>query len=120
VRKRRIKLVFEADNTDERAGVDLQAVADGRPTAERLLAGRDFLAHLLARTPDDDRLLLLCRAVEGLSMLQLAEMTGLKESTVKVRLFRARRRLAELAAALSCLPGPTRTGGKEAARFAAS
>jgi RNA polymerase sigma-70 factor (ECF subfamily) len=56
---------------------------------------------LLARMPEDDRVLLLWKAVEGFSVVQIAEMTGLNENTVKVRLFRARRRLVELAARLS-------------------
>ena len=56
---------------------------------------------LLARIPKEDRVLLLWKEVEGFSVVQLAEMTGLNENTVKVRLFRARRRLADVAARMS-------------------
>jgi len=61
---------------------------------------------LLALIPEDDRLLLLWKEVEGYSVTKLAEMTGMNESTVKVRLFRTRRKLVELAARLSRGPLP--------------
>jgi len=105
LRKRRVRRVFEGDSAGDSPSFGMLSVPDGRPTADRALAQRDFLNKLLVRMPEDDRLLLLCREVEGFSMLQLAEMTGLNENTVKVKLFRARRRLAELAARLSRPPG---------------
>jgi RNA polymerase sigma-70 factor (ECF subfamily) len=56
---------------------------------------------LLALIPEDDRLLLLWKEVEGCSVTELAEMTGMNENTVKVKLFRARRKLVQLAARLA-------------------
>jgi RNA polymerase sigma-70 factor (ECF subfamily) len=50
--------------------------------------------------PEDDRLLLIRKEVEGLSLAELSEMTGLKEATIKIRLFRARRKLIKAAAVL--------------------
>ncbi len=101
LRKRRVKLVLEGDSADGGATFALQMTADARPTPDRAVAERDFMNKLLARMPEDDRVLLLWKAVEGFSVVQIAEMTGLNENTVKVRLFRARRRLVELAARLS-------------------
>jgi RNA polymerase sigma-70 factor (ECF subfamily) len=101
LRKRRVTQVYERDSAAGRPAFDLQSAADGRPTAERAVAQRDFVNKLLARMPKQDRVLLLWREIEGFSVIQVAEMTGLNENTVKVRLFRARCRLAELAARLS-------------------
>lgn len=100
LRKRRVTLVYEGDSGGGPVP-DLQSAADERPTADRAAAQRDFVNKLLVRMPKEDRVLLLWKEVEGFSVVQLAEMTGLNENTVKVRLFRARRRLAELAARLS-------------------
>jgi RNA polymerase sigma-70 factor (ECF subfamily) len=79
-------------------------VIDQRPTPERAAAHRDLLHKLLALIPEDDRLLLLWREVEGCSITTLAEMTGMNENTIKVRLFRARRKLVELAGRLAARP----------------
>jgi RNA polymerase sigma-70 factor (ECF subfamily) len=106
LRKRRVRLVYEGDSAGGRPAFDLQSAADGRPTADRTVAQRDYLNKLLARMPKEDRELLLWREVEGFSVIQIAEMTGVNENTLKVRLFRARRRLAELAARLSRTRGP--------------
>lgn len=77
---------------------DLYSLIDARPTPDRATAQRDFVNKLLALIPEEDRLLLLCKEVEGCSIAEMAEMTGMNENTIKVRLFRARRKLAELAA----------------------
>lgn len=74
---------------------DLYSLIDARPTPDRATAQRDFVNKLLALIPEEDRLLLFCKEVEGCS---IAEKTGMNENTIKVRLFRARRKLAELAA----------------------
>ena len=66
----------------------------------RAVMQRDFVNKLLARVPEDDRLLLLLKEVEGFSLAELSEMTGLKLNTLKVRLFRTRQRLIKAAAQL--------------------
>jgi DNA-directed RNA polymerase specialized sigma24 family protein len=57
---------------------------DGRPTPDRAAAQRDLVSKLLAMIPEDDRLLLLWKEVEGYSVTELVEMTGMNENTVKV------------------------------------
>ena len=84
-----------------RTAPDFHSLIDGRPTPDRAAAQRDLLNKLLALIPEDDRLLLLWKEVEGCSVTSLAEMTGMNESTIKVRLFRARRKVVELAARLA-------------------
>ena len=61
---------------------------------------RDFVNKLLARIPEDERMLLIWKEVEGFSVSKLSLMTGLRENTIKVRLFRARHRLVQAAAQL--------------------
>ncbi len=78
----------------------MQDVADPRPVTDRAVVQRDFVNKLLARVPEDDRLLLLLKEVEGFSLAELSEMTGLNLNTLKVRLFRTRQRLIKAAAQL--------------------
>ena len=50
----------------------------------------------LAQLPDDSRQVLLLRELGGLSYDEIADETGLELGTVKSRIFRARRRLADI------------------------
>lgn len=54
-------------------------------------------ALLLKKVPEEERLLLLLREVEGYSIYDLSRMFGWNENTVKVKLFRARQRLVKIA-----------------------
>jgi RNA polymerase sigma-70 factor (ECF subfamily) len=101
LRKRRVRRFSEGDPSADAGGADLHSLIDGRPTPDQAAAQRDLLNKLLALIPEDDRLLLLWREVEGYSIARLAEMTGMNENTVKVRLFRIRRKLVEMAARFS-------------------
>ena len=98
LRKRRVAVVCDGDSTG--GSISLQ-VADVRTAAERALIQRDLVNKALARIPEDDRFLLLWREVEGFSVTQLTEMIGSNENTVKVKLFRARRKLANAVTRLS-------------------
>jgi RNA polymerase sigma-70 factor (ECF subfamily) len=68
---------------------------------ETAVADRDLALKLLARLPEEERTLLLLKEVEGHSVEELAEMTGINENTIKVKLFRARRKLVNVARRLS-------------------
>jgi RNA polymerase sigma-70 factor (ECF subfamily) len=104
LRKMRTRRRYESDPSGDAAGADLHSLIDQRPTPDRATAQRDLVNKLLALIPEDDRLLLLWKEVEGCSITTLAEMTEMNESTIKVRLFRARRKLVELAARLAARP----------------
>ena len=95
LRKRRVKLVQEIDGPEH---------AGNQPPVDRRLADRDYLNKLLARIPADDRALLIFKEVEGHSIAELAEMTGMSCSAIKIRLFRARHKLIEVADRLSLRP----------------
>jgi RNA polymerase sigma-70 factor (ECF subfamily) len=56
---------------------------------------RDLLNTALDRIPEEDRYMLLLRELEGYSVQELSEATGLDESTIGRKLFAARQRLAK-------------------------
>ena len=66
---------------------------EGALNAEDQTAVKDFADKLLARAPADDRVVLVLKEIEDLSVEEIAEILELNESTVKVRLHRARKRM---------------------------
>lgn len=80
----------------------LEHVADGRLGPDELLAGdemRRLLEKMIATLPDDLRQPLELAAVEELNSTEIAEIMDIPESSVRTRLFRARRLLKEKLAA---------------------
>jgi len=77
---------------------DLEGLAaPGRsPDVARQAELRQLVEQLFGRLPAHDRLLLGLRELEGLSVEEIAGVMNSKENTVKVQLFRARKRLLEL------------------------
>jgi RNA polymerase sigma-70 factor (ECF subfamily) len=66
--------------------------ADG-PTADTQAATRDLADRLLETLPPRDRLILTLLDLEERTVAEVSEMTGSPEAVVKVRAFRARRKL---------------------------
>jgi RNA polymerase sigma-70 factor, ECF subfamily len=93
LRKKRLKTTYSSDSIDD-AQVPRMEIADWRPTPDRPAIRRDFINKLLADIPKDDRWLLIAKEVEGFSIAELSQITGLKENTIKDKLFRAREALA--------------------------
>ncbi len=104
LRKRRVrKLVYESDFTEEDVRTmdnAEQSVEKARPV-DTTLAQRDLIMKLLDKLSEDDRTLLLLKEVEGHSVEELSEMTGMNQNTIKVKLFRARQKLVKASAALT-------------------
>ena len=100
LRKKKARpLVYESDLSEDQErqyGALDRAAADGPDTSERL-AMRQRLDRLLGELDSRDRSMLMLKEVEGFSVEEIAEMLGLNGNTVKVRLFRARRRIVEFA-----------------------
>ena len=65
---------------------------NGSSSAEKLAIG-DLINKLLARAPAEDRVILTLKEIEDRSVEEISEIMGLKLSTVKVRLHRARKRM---------------------------
>ena len=95
---RKKRPIYESDSADGTLSTMVQNIADRQPGADLVVMQRDFINKLLAEISEDERDLLVWREVEGLSLEELSEMTGLNENTLKVKLFRARQRLARAAA----------------------
>ena len=79
---------------------DLAERTPGRgPTPEDVLLARERrtqLADAIARLPNRQRAVLMLSHYEGCTSREVSAMTGLNESTVRVHLFRAVRKLRSL------------------------
>jgi RNA polymerase sigma-70 factor (ECF subfamily) len=110
LRKKKVrKLVYESDFTEEDA-VKMEnssAAASLAPGADEDLARRELILKLLEKISAEDRQLMLLKEVEGHSVEELAQMTGMNENTIKVKLFRARQKLLKTAQRLSLRPRGT-------------
>jgi len=95
---RKKRPIYESDSPDGTLSTISQSIADRQPRADLVAMQRDFINKLLTQVSEDERVLLVWKEVEGLSLKELCEMTRLNENTIKVRLFRARQRLARAAA----------------------
>jgi RNA polymerase sigma-70 factor (ECF subfamily) len=98
LRKKRGRPAREGDLAEGALSMRMQMMPDRQPTADRALMQRDFVNKLLARIPEDERMLPIWKEIEGFSVSELSQMTGLRENTIKVRSFRARHRLVQAAA----------------------
>jgi RNA polymerase sigma-70 factor, ECF subfamily len=71
------------------------ASAGGKYQAEesRRTKIREFAQSLLGKVSEEDRILLMLKEVEGLSLKELEKVYNVNENALKVRLFRARQRV---------------------------
>ena len=103
LRKQKVrKLVYESDlaESDARTIENSALAVEKAPPVDRRTERRDYLMKLLSKVSEEERVLLVQKEVEGLTVEELARMTGLNENTVKVKLFRARQKLVKAAAKL--------------------
>jgi RNA polymerase sigma-70 factor (ECF subfamily) len=98
LRKRKVRpLVYEAELSEEQVR---QYEASGEREARiadisEQLAARQRVERLLDGVDERDQLMLVLKEVEGFSIEEIGQILDLNGNTVKVRLFRARRRIAE-------------------------
>lgn len=110
LRKKRVrKLVYESDFSEEDAlrMENSETAAEQGPGVDSRLAQRDLVVKLLDKLSPEDRTLLLLKEVEGHSVEELSQMTGMNENTIKVKLFRARQKLIKVAQRLNRGTGQT-------------
>jgi RNA polymerase sigma-70 factor (ECF subfamily) len=108
LRKRKVrKLVYESDLSEDevRRVENTEPSVDRQAPADTTLARRDYVLKLLTRVSEEERMLLMMKEVEGFSVEELAEKTGMNENTIKVKLFRARQKLVKAAQRLDRAPG---------------
>jgi RNA polymerase sigma-70 factor, ECF subfamily len=100
LRKKKVRpLLYESDLSEEQAqqfsaseklesgAQDISDKLEAQQQVERLLEGLD----------ERDRMMLILKEVEGFAIEEIAEILDLNANTVKVRLFRARRRIVNQA-----------------------
>jgi RNA polymerase sigma-70 factor (ECF subfamily) len=108
LRKKKVrKLVYESDLSEDevRRVENTEPAVDRQVPVDQNLARRDYVLKLLKRVSEEERTLLMLKEVEGRSVEELAEMTGMNENTIKVKLFRARQKLVRAAQRLDRAPG---------------
>ena len=111
LRKKRVrKLVYESDFSEDDAQrmEASEPAVDGNVPIDTRLAQRDLIIKLLGKLSEEDRSLMLLKEVEGHSVEELAQMTGLNENTIKVKLFRTRQKLLKAALRLTHAKSLTR------------
>ena len=100
LRKKKVRpLVYESDLSEEQARL---VIASGEkenpgPDVSQRIEARERVERLLEGLDERDRLMLILKEVEGVSIDEIAEVLSLNGNTVKVRLFRARRRVVSQA-----------------------
>lgn len=98
LRKRKVRpLMFEAELSEEQAQryqTTEAAAVPGGDVSERM-ERRQHLETLLECVGERDRLMLILKEVQGFSVEEIAEILAINGNTVKVRLFRARQKIAE-------------------------
>jgi len=107
LRKKRVrKLVYESDFSEEDTlqMENSQTAVDRQAPADETLVRRDLLMKMLSKVSEEDRMLMLLKEVEGHSVEELAQMTGMNENTIKVKLFRTRQKLLKAAQRLGAAP----------------
>lgn len=96
LRKKKVRpLVYESDLSEEQARQVTAAEEKGglEPDISERLEARERVERLLDGLDERDRLMLILKEVEGFAVEEIAEVLNLNANTVKVRLFRARRRI---------------------------
>jgi RNA polymerase sigma-70 factor (ECF subfamily) len=97
LRKRKVRpLLYESDLSEEQTheynGFSEKATV---PDVSDRLEARERVEKLLVDLDERDRLMLILKEVQGFSVEEIAEILEINGNTVKVRLFRARRRITE-------------------------
>jgi RNA polymerase sigma-70 factor, ECF subfamily len=95
--KRRPEFTVSDLTDDEQGWLDQQSASEGleQPSVENSVVAADLADRLLGLLPPEDQQALLMIDGENASIKEVAEVTGWSESKVKVRAFRARKKLRE-------------------------
>src|SRR6202790_4661374 len=96
LRKKKVRpLLYESDLSEEQAqqfGAAERLASSTQAVSDKLEAQQQ-VELLLEGLDERDRMMLILKEVEGFAIEEIAEILDLNANTVKVRLFRARRRI---------------------------
>jgi RNA polymerase sigma-70 factor (ECF subfamily) len=95
LRKQRRRLEFRMSDLSEQQVVLADAAAGGKADRDEQYQKRirESVDSLLGAVSEADRILLMLKEVEGLSLKELEKIYRVNENALKVRLFRARQRV---------------------------
>jgi RNA polymerase sigma-70 factor, ECF subfamily len=98
LRKKKVRpLVFESELSEEQAHIyqSTEQKGDFAPNVSSQLEAKQQLDQWLDCLEERDRAMLVLKEVQGFTVEEIADIMGINGNTVKVRLFRARQRIAE-------------------------
>jgi RNA polymerase sigma-70 factor (ECF subfamily) len=96
LRKKKVRpLLYESDLSEEQAQqfVATERLDSGAQDISDKLEAQQQVENLLQGLDERDRMMLVLKEVEGFAIEEIADILDLNANTVKVRLFRARRRI---------------------------
>jgi len=95
LRKHRRRMESRMSDLSEQQVIvaDATASSKAKHADEQKKQTRQYVEELLSTVSEEDRLLLLMKEVEGLSLKEMQQVYQVNETALKVRLFRARQRV---------------------------
>ena len=112
LRKQRRRQEYRMSDLSEQQVMLADAMAGGKVDAEEQQQKkiRESVDSLLGAVSDADRILLMYKEVEGLSLKELEQIYHINENALKVRLFRARQRVLKAFGSGGKKEGPVSAG----------
>jgi len=111
LRKQRRRQEYRMSDLSEQQMVKADAVAGGRAEHDEreMKKTRETVEAVLSSVSEADRILLMLKELEGLSLKELEKIYNINENALKVRLFRARQRVLKAFEAVAKRDEPART-----------
>src|SRR4029078_1220360 len=112
LRRQRRRHESRMSDLSEQQVMMADAAAGGKRNVEEIRRTniRETVDHLLGKISEEDRILLMLKEVEGLSLKELEKISQVNENALKVRLFRARQRVLKAYGAGEKGKDPGKTG----------
>jgi RNA polymerase sigma-70 factor, ECF subfamily len=112
LRKQRRRQEYRMSDLSEQQMVMADALAGGRAEQDEREQKkiRESVDALLGAVSEQDRILLMLKELEGLSLKELEKIYNINENALKVRLFRARQRVLKAFEAVGKPKEPARAG----------
>jgi RNA polymerase sigma-70 factor, ECF subfamily len=112
LRKQRRRQEYRMSDLSEQQMVMADALAGGRVEHDEREQKkvRESVEALLGAVSEADRILLMLKELEGLSLKELEKIYNINENALKVRLFRARQRVLKAFGAVNKAKEPARAG----------
>jgi RNA polymerase sigma-70 factor, ECF subfamily len=112
LRKQRRRQEYRMSDLSEQQMIMADALAGGRADSDEREAKktRETVDALLGAVSEADRILLMLKELEGLSLKELEKIYNINENALKVRLFRARQRVLKAFEAVAKRKEPVKAG----------